>query len=375
MAFIAIAMFNVPAECVEGNAINPHKIAIVVGVSGVTGTPLAEELLQSRAWKVYGVSRQMPRFNLGTPRDAYTHLAADLTDARATRQMFDACANVTHVFYCANHGDPHTRLAMMRHVIEAVEAAAPHFTNIHLLQGTKYYASHLGPFRTPARESDPRTPGVEFYYAEEDLIVARQRGKRWSWTAVRPHSVCGYASGNPMNLATLIGLYGSIVRELGLPFGFPSSPRSFEMLFDVCDAGLLSRASIWISTTPSCRNHAFNVNNGDFFRWSHLWPALAGFFGLAAAGPQPIGMAAFLRDKQPVWDAMVVKHGLKPFPFHRASGWAQGDYIPPHSRFACEYDNISDLVKLRQHGFCEAMDSEQMFLRILTHLRAEKVIP
>ena len=86
-------------------------------------------------------------------------------------------------------------------------------------------------------------------------------------------------------------------------------------------------------------------------------------------------MAEFLRDKRQLWDDMTAKHGLQPFPFDRAPGWAQGDYTPPHSRFACEYDLISDLVKIRQHGFCEVMDSEHMFLRILERLRAGKVIP
>ena len=178
-----------------------------------------------------------------------------------------------------------------------------------------------------------------------------------------------------MNLASVIGLYGSILRERGQPFGFPASPRCFETLFNVCDADLLSRATMWVSTTPGCANQAFNVNNGDYFRWKHLWFALGNFFGLAPAGPQPYLLAEFLSDKKPLWDQMTAKYGLKPFPFDRAAGWAQGDYTPPHSRFACEYDVIADLVKIRQHGFCDALDSEQMFLRILARLRAEKVIP
>jgi nucleoside-diphosphate-sugar epimerase len=332
-------------------------------------------LLQAPDWKVYGVSRRAPRFSAGTPRESFVHLEVDLTDAQAARRVLGACGDVTHVFYCANDGDRDTRLAMIANVLDAVERAAAGFSNINLLQGTKYYASHLGPFRTPAKESDPRTPGADFYYSEEDLVVARQRGKQWTWTAVRPHSVCGYAAGNPMNLASLIGIYGSILRELRQPFGFPASQRCFETLFDVCDSGILSRAAIWVSTTAKCGNQAFNVNNGDYFRWQHLWPALAAFFGLAPAGPQPYLMAEFLRDKKQLWESIAAKHGLRAFPFDRAPGWAQGDYSPPHSRFACEYDLISDLVKIRQHGFCEALDSGQMFLRVLARLRDEKVIP
>jgi nucleoside-diphosphate-sugar epimerase len=332
-------------------------------------------LLRLPEWKVYGVSRHAAVLGAGIARGSFSHLAIDLIDARDTHHMLDACPDVTHVFYCANEGERRTRLAMMTNVIDALESGAAGFANINLLQGTKYYASHLGPFRTPARESDPRTPGADFYYAEEDLVRQRQAGKRWTWTAVRPHSVCGYAAGNPMSLVSVIGIYGSMLRELGQPFGFPGSPRCFEALFNVCDADLLSRASIHVSTASACANQAFNVNNGDFFRWKNLWPALAGFFGLAPAGPQPYLMAEFLRDKQPLWEKMTATYRLKPFPYGRAAAWAQGDYTPPHSRIACEYDVISDLVKIRQHGFCEVVDSERMFLRVLDRLRDEKVIP
>jgi hypothetical protein len=86
-------------------------------------------------------------------------------------------------------------------------------------------------------------------------------------------------------------------------------------------------------------------------------------------------MEDFLRDKQPLWEAMTAKYGLKPFPYARAAKWAHGDYTPPHSRIACEYDVVSDLVKIRQHGFGEAVDSEEMFRRVLMRLRELRVIP
>lgn len=351
------------------------KVALVVGVSGVTGTPLAEQLLCRPEWKVYGVSRRSPELRAGTPLQRFRHVAVDLKDAQATRQVLDAHTDVTHIFYCANEGSRGARLAMIANVIDALESTAENLANINLLQGTKYYGCHLGPFKTPAAESDPRVPGADFYYSEEDLVKQRSHGRRWTWTAVRPHSVCGYAAGNPMNLASVLGIYGSMLRELGQPFGFPGSERCFESLFQVADAELLARSAIWVSTTTGCANQAFNANNGDYFRWKHIWPALANFFGLEAAGPQPYLMAEFLSDKQSLWDQMSAKYELKPFPFERASRWAQGEYTPPHSRIAAEYDIISDMVKIRQHGFCEALDSEQMFLRLFARFRAEKVIP
>ena len=162
---------------------------MVIGTSGVTGTPLAEQLLVS-GWKVYGVSRRAPGLR-GGPHGQFHHIAVDLTDRDATRAAFADCGDVTHLFHCANDADPAVRLAMIANCLDAAEAAAPGFANINLLQGTKYYGSYLGPFKTPAKESDPRVPGGDFYYSEEDLVAGRQAGRGWSWTGVRPTAVCG----------------------------------------------------------------------------------------------------------------------------------------------------------------------------------------
>jgi hypothetical protein len=53
----------------------------------------------------------------------------------------------------------------------------------------------------------------------------------------------------------------------------------------------------------------------------------------------------------------------------------QGSFFPPNSRLACEYDFITDTVKVRQSGFNDVIDSEQMFLRMFAQLRDESIIP
>ncbi|MET4240765.1 putative oligopeptide transporter (OPT) family protein [Bradyrhizobium sp. RT10b] len=45
------------------------------------------------------------------------------------------------------------------------------------------------------------------------------------------------------------------------------------------DARLLARRLEWAATTGVARNNAFNVVNGDVFRWSWMWARLAGWFG------------------------------------------------------------------------------------------------
>ena len=111
------------------------------------------------------------------------------------------------------------------------------------------------------------------------------------------------------------------------------------------------------------------------FRWEYMWPALAGFFGLEPAGPQPHSLKQFLSDKQTLWDEMTQRCGLKPFPFERTPDWAQGSFTPPNSRLACEYDFISDTTRVRQSRFSECIDSEQMFLGMFARFRDNKLIP
>ena len=78
-------------------------------------------------------------------------------------------------------------LAMLRNVLDAIEPVASGVQHVHLVHGSKYYGSDLGPFKTPAKESDPRIPVENWYYAQEDLAIERSRGKSWSWSASRPH--------------------------------------------------------------------------------------------------------------------------------------------------------------------------------------------
>ncbi|NND49949.1 MAG: hypothetical protein HKN60_06835, partial [Rhizobiales bacterium] len=50
-------------------------------------------------------------------------------------------------------------------------------------------------------------------------------------------------------------------------------------------------------------------------------------------------------------------------------------FTAPNSRLACEYDFISDTTRVRQSGFSECIDSEQMFLGMFARFRDDKLIP
>ena len=351
---------------------NSTRTAVVAGATGVTGRYLMQYLINSGAWNVIGLSRRKPELS-----GKFRHIAVDLLDAEDCRAKLGSLADVTHVFYAAYLDEPmQTELAdvnlrMLRNLVETVTQAAPELEHVHLVEGTKWYGSHLGAFKTPAKESDSRTvPEPFFYYAQQDWLEAAQHGRAWSWSAVRPHTICGFSVGSPMNLTTVISVYASICKELGLPLKHPGTPANYHILYQATDAELLARAIEWMATSPNCRNQAFNVTNGDLFRWENLWPRIANFFDLEAGPPEHFSLQSFMADKAPVWERIVAKHKLRPYRFEELAAWKFGDFV-----FSTEWDVISDCGKARRAGFCESIDSEEMFLRLFSRFRKEKIIP
>jgi nucleoside-diphosphate-sugar epimerase len=88
-----------------------------------------------------------------------------------------------------------------------------------------------------------------------------------------------------MNMGVTLAAYATICRETGRPFLFPGSAAQWNGLTDMTDARLLARQLEWASTTPAARNQAFNVVNGDVFRWNWMWARIAEWFGLQ---PHPL---------------------------------------------------------------------------------------
>ena len=136
-------------------------------------------------------------------------------------------------------------VALLRNLLDAVEASSPSLRHVTMYQGGKAYGADLGPFKTPAREDDPRLMPPNFYYDQEDHLRGRQQGKRWTYSVLRPEAVCGYAVGNPMNLTMVIAAYAAISKELGVPLRFPGSRAAYDALYQVTSADILARAAAW----------------------------------------------------------------------------------------------------------------------------------
>jgi nucleoside-diphosphate-sugar epimerase len=347
------------------------KVALVAGASGIIGRGIVECLVGRDDWEVIALARK--------PSEEATRarfISVDLLDPRDCADKLGGLRDVTHVFYAAYKEQPTetgqvaVNGAMLRNLVEVVETSSPELVHINQMQGTKAYGCQFGPFKTPAKETDPRHLPPNFYYDQEDFLRERQRGKSWTWSALRPDLVIGPGVGHPMNLIMVIAVYAVICRELGVPLWFPGTRAGYSVLFDATDVAHLARAAVWAATEPRCGNEVFNITNGDIFRWEHLWPGFAEFFGVKPAPPLPIPLGEMMADKGPLWDHLVQKHGLHPYRLDQVVSWGFGEFV-----FRIDYDTIADTTKARRYGFHDLVETEEMFRRRFEDLREQKYIP
>ncbi len=347
------------------------KVCIVAGALGIVGRALVEHLDASDEWEVVALSRRAPDFETRA-----RFVGIDLVDAEDCGAKLKEFGHATHVFYSAYAPRPTAaeevgpNLAMVANLVTTLETVAPRLAHVQLVQGSKWYGNHLGPFRTPAREDDPRHMPPNFYYDQQDWLEARQRGKRWTWSALRPHCICGLSVGSPMNHLMALSLYASISRELGLPLRFPGSAGAFAALYQFTDARLLARAMVWAATTSACENQAFNLTNGEPTRWENIWPVLAECFGMQPARVQTINLTRMMADKVSLWAMMIEKYKLRDYKLSQMVNWEFADWSYSNS-----FDQISSLAKARRAGWHEVMDAETMFREQTRRLMTERVIP
>lgn len=347
------------------------KKALVAGALGVTGRTLVNHLVSLGDWEVIGLSRRNPEFQ--TPA---RYIAVDLSDRSTLESKLSDIGDVTHIFYAALYwgtsvfDEVGPNLAMLANLIETVERSSKQFRKVVLLEGAKWYGAHLGPYKTPAREDDPRHMPPNFYYDQEDYLKAQSAGKSWSWSALRPSSICGFAVGNPMNMATVLAVYAVLCKEMGLPLRFPGTAKAYGGIMEMTDAELLAKAIVWTDENDRCDGEAFNITNGDFDRWTNLWPRLAEYFKMDYGAPQHFPLTQFMSDKAPIWQRIVKQHGLLDYSFEEAVSWPFAEVI-----FNIEYDIMSDTTKSRRYGFLEWVDTEEMLFRLFSEFQKMRFIP
>jgi nucleoside-diphosphate-sugar epimerase len=349
--------------------------ALVVGASGITGQNTARHL-RARGWEVDGISRRPPE-----GLDGVRPILLDIRDRDAVAHALAGDA-YTHAFYCTwsrqstEAENREVNGAMLRNVLEPMIGSGT-LEHAALVTGLKHYQ---GPFEayakvpaeTPFREEQPRIDTPNFYYDQEDILFDAAARGGFSWSVHRSHTVIGWALGNVMNMGVTLAVYATICRELDRPFVFPGSPQQYEGVTDVTDAELLAEHLAWAATEPSATNQAFNIVNGDVFRWRRMWQVIAAELDVAT-GPYP-GMARSLddemRDQSVVWDTIVDKHDLRPSKLEELASWWHTD-----GDLGREVESFADMTKSWTLGFRGFRRTDDTFRRLIQQLREARIIP
>ncbi len=351
------------------------KTALVVGASGIVGSATAA-LLVEQGWSVQGLARR-PVEQAGV-----TPLVADLTDAAGSAAALegvtpDAVFITTWLRQDSEAENIRVNSAMVRNLLDGLRpGGGPR--HVALVTGLKHY---LGPFeaygkgtlpQTPFREEQGRLDIENFYYAQEDEVFAAAERDGFGWSVHRPHTVIGKAVGNAMNMGTTLAVYATLCRETGRPFCFPGSAAQWNGLTDMTDAGLLAEHLLWAATTSAARNEAFNVVNGDVFRWSWMWGRIAAAFGIEAAPfdgtVRPLEQQ--MANDAPIWRELALREGLaEPDLARLASPWhTDADLGRP-------IEVVTDMSKSRRLGFTGYRATDDAFLTLFDRLRADRLIP
>ncbi|ANY83362.1 NAD-dependent dehydratase (plasmid) [Microvirga ossetica] len=351
------------------------KTALVVGVSGIVGTATATHLA-AEGWDVLGLARRP------TAQPGVMPIAADLQDQASL------CATLAEVkpeaVFITTWSRQETEAenirvnaAMVRNLLDGLRPAGT-VRHVALVTGLKHY---LGPFEaygkgtlphTPFREDQGRLDIENFYYAQEDEVFAAAQRDGFTWSIHRPHTVIGKAVGNAMNMGTTLAVYATLCREMGRPFRFPGSAAQWSGLTDMTDARQLAKHLLWAATTPAAFNQAFNVVNGDVFRWSWMWGRLAEWFELE---PAPFDGSILPLEEQmkadaPIWRGIAERESLvEPDLGRLASPWhTDADLGRP-------IEVVTDMSKSRRLGFTGYQPTDDAFFDLFAELRADRLIP
>jgi len=351
------------------------RTALVVGVTGIAGYSCATAMAGS-GFRVVGLSRSA-RYQV----PGVEHVHADVLEPDSiTAAVRDR--DITDLVFATWQRRPteaenvEVNGAMLQNILDVLGRTST-LRHVALVTGLKHY---LGPFEaygaapadTPFREESPRLPVENFYYTQEDILLAAAERQGFSWSVHRPHTMIGYALGNAMNMGMTLAVYGHLCRATGEPFAFPGSPEQYNGVTDVTDARMLGRQVVWAATEPAARDRAYNVVNGGVFRWRWLWPRVADALGVAAAGypGRTNPLEGRLDHADEVWAKLVAEHDLAA---HRATDLAS--WWHTDADLGRTVETFADMSRSRSRGFTAYQDTAESFLDLFETLRERRIIP
>jgi nucleoside-diphosphate-sugar epimerase len=359
-----------------------NKKVAVAGATGLVGNAALRHFGASGDADVLALSRRRPRELYGA-----RHVALDLTDPGQCAAAVGELKGTTHLVYAALYEEPSLvdgwrdqrqitiNDNMLRNLMGALEPVSPSLQHVALLQGTKAYGVHVRPLTVPAREG--RSEMYEqpnFYWAQENFLRDRQKGKAWHFSILRPVLIVGLAMGGAMDLIPPLGVYAAMLREQGRALDFPGGAARVSQAVDV---DLLARAIAWSGEADAARNEAFNVTNGDVFTWENIWPAISDALDMKPGKAVPLSMAKEFPNWIEPWERLRQRHNLAAPSLKEFVGlsFQYADYSMRFGYSESGPPSIVSTVKINRAGFTEMMDTEDMFRKWLGQARKERLLP
>ncbi|KAI4337032.1 hypothetical protein L6164_015492 [Bauhinia variegata] len=364
-----------------------QSVGLVIGVTGIVGNSLAEILpladTPGGPWKVYGVARRpRPNWNADHPIE---YIQCDISDPNDVKSKLSGLTDVTHIFYVSWINRPteaencEINGSMFRNVLRVVIPSAPNLRHICLQTGAKHY---IGPFElfrkikaheTPFTEDLPRLNVSNFYYTQEDILFEQVEKKEGlTWSIHRPQVIFGFSPYSLMNLVGTLCVYAAICKHQGLPLKFPGTKEAWEYYSVASDADLIAEQHVWAAVDPYAKNEAFNINNGDVFKWQHLWKVFAEQFGIEDFGYEEgshLKLTELMKDKEQVWEEIVRENQLQPTTLEELGNWWFVDAM-----FGGEYP-LDSMNKAKEHGFLGFRNSKNSLITWIERAKAYKIVP
>jgi nucleoside-diphosphate-sugar epimerase len=360
---------------------------LIAGASGLAGGAAVRLFASRPGWRVIAVSRRLP---LLFPDNA-THVPVDLMDTERCRDVFGRMGDVTHVVYAAvnemqgamvagwqDAAQAARNMAMLRNLLDPLLAAATDLRHVSLVHGLKAYGSHLWDRVAPLpyRESLPRVPHENFYYQQEDYVAARQAGRDWAWTVLRPAMIAGEAIGSNMNSYLVLAVFAALRREAGLDLPCPAGT---SMVTDVADADLIALGLEWAATAPAARNEIFNLVNGDIFSLHDAFPIVADCFGMRLGPRQPYDIVTELKALAHLWPGMVRRHALRS---PEDLGALFGESLEVGGSWTADIApadvlryGLASTIKIRKAGFHHCVDTAGMVAKYMRRYQELRLVP
>jgi hypothetical protein len=146
---------------------------------------------------------------------------------------------------------------------------------------------------------------------------------------------------------------------------------------EAVDARLLARALAWAAEAPAAREQVFNVTNGDVFSWRDVWPSIAAMFDMEVGEPVGQRLAEVMPPRAGEWADLVARRRLDA-PADLAAfvggSWTYADILFGGSGRTGPPALLST-IKIRQAGFQECIDTEDMLCDWLQLFQAKRFLP